>query len=275
MGEDEQRDEKRRELARYRHKVAELEAELDEEDRAGFGDDRDAMESYESLLAAERIGSMANVARAIAHEINNPLATCMGYLRRALTMAEQRHDGELTDVLERLWRGAFRIKSIVGELQLLSEEVVGETEKLDLVTIVERVSTLIPPEMRAGIDYQLESVRVLVDRPRLYQIVYNMIMAHILATDHHISENTEEEVHRGVNIRSGPTEDGRAELEIQGDAPPRMGTRTDLLAALRGEQSPSTLPLRLAQRLAEEAGGEWHERPLGDRYCTRVIFDQV
>lgn len=275
MGEDEQWDEKRRQLARYRHKVAELEAELDEQGQSGFEDDPDGVESCESLLAAERIGSMANVARAIAHEINNPLATCLGYLRRALTMAEQCRDSELTDVLERLWRGAFRIKSIVGELQLLSEEVVGETEKLDLVAIVERVSTLIPPEMRAGINYRLESVRVLVDRPRLYQLVYNMIMAHLLATNHHVNDGPEGQGHRGVDIRSGPTDDGRAQLEIQGDAPPRMGTRTDLLAALRGKHSPSTLPLRLAQRLAEEVGAEWDERPVGDRYSTRVIFDQV
>lgn len=242
---DEDSQQKLRQLAEYQQKVAQLEAEL-RLDQPEEARERDAR------LAAERVTSTANLARAIAHEINNPLATCQGYMRRAVQLAEQLDDAdELLDILRRLQRGAQRIKSVVGELQLLSDEIVGENEKLELSEVVERVGTLVPPELRGHLRFELDPVRVNLDRPRLYQLVYNMVMPFALAA-HRDASNT-------VLVRCGPDAARGAQVEVSGEALPFSGTRTDLLAAIRGEYPSSTLPLRLARSLALQVGGQWNE----------------
>jgi hypothetical protein len=55
---------------------------------------------------------------------------------------------------------------------------------------------------------------------------------------------------------------------------PAPGTRTDLLSALRGEYTPTTLPLRLARRLAIDVGADWQEGLTDDgKYRTAVFFE--
>lgn len=271
-----QRCEKLQQLVEYRSRIDQLERELgleptaDEVFREGDDDSgaRPTREAArEALIVAERIAAMSNVARAIAHEINNPLATCMGYLRRAKQLAEDLESEELEEVLDSLSHGAARIRSIVGELQMLSEEFVGERERLDLAAVVERVGRLIAPEFRPRLDYRLETVEVYLDRPRLYQLVYNTIMSHLLS-----GRDTDRE--GSVVVRCGPHDDQGARLLVESDAIPRMGMRVDLLAALRGEEPTSTIPLRLAHRLALEMGTRWHEEAIdGDRYRTGVYFE--
>jgi C4-dicarboxylate-specific signal transduction histidine kinase len=231
---------------------------------------RDEQIPRESLVAADRVNSMANLARGIAHEINNPLATCVGYLSRAISQAEAL-DGAtaLIDTLRRLEHGTHRIRGIVAELQMLSEELIGEHEKLDLAAVLKRVCRLVPPELRAQLDVDVEQVWVWIDRPRLYQIAYNIIMPHLLAA----RQGSDDEP---VVLRCMPTDDGAALVEVIARTAPSPGTRIDLLSALRGEYTPTTLPLRLARRLAIEVGGRWYEGPIDDgHYRTAILLDAV
>jgi C4-dicarboxylate-specific signal transduction histidine kinase len=273
MAIENERQQKLIELVELRDRVAELERELGIEEGGAApeqGDRHAENAPRETVIAAERVTSMANLARGIAHEINNPLATCMGYLKCAIMQADNL-DGatSLAETLSRLNRGAERIRGIVNELQMLSEEMVGEYEKLDLATVVERVCRLVPPELRSQLDLQLEPVRVWVDRPRLFQITYNMIMPYLLAARNGPDSNT-------ILVRSCPANGGDAILEVVTDAIPSPGTRTDLLSALRGEYTPTTLPLRLARRLAIAVGAEWQEGPVdGSKYRSAVLFDAV
>ncbi|MFW5967812.1 MAG: histidine kinase dimerization/phospho-acceptor domain-containing protein [Persicimonas sp.] len=271
-----QRCEKLQQLVEYRSRIDQLERELgleptadevfeDRDEEPGAAPPKEA--AREALIVAERIAAMSNVARAIAHEINNPLATCMGYLRRAKQLADDLDSRELEEVLDSISHSAARIQGIIGELQMLSEEFVCERERLDLASVVERVGRLIAPEFRPQIDYRLETAEVYLDRPRLYQLVYNAIMSHLLS-----GRDTDRD--ESVVVRCGPHSDRGAELVVESDAIPRMGMRVDLLAALRGEEPTSTIPLRLAHRLAIEMGARWHEEAIdGERYRTGVVFE--
>ncbi len=261
-----------RQLADYRRKVAELEDELgiDHDEPVGDAEASDhPPTAREAMLAAERVASMANLARAIAHEINNPLATCVGYLHQAVKLAGRAEpDSELVAILERVEHAAHRIGGIIGELQMLSEEIVGEREKLDLASVVTRVGTLVPPELREHMRLELDPVRVCLDRPRLYQLVYNMIMPYLLAARYDDAE--------AVVVHCGKDGEQGALVEVLGGVLPHPGTRTDLLAAIRGEYPGSTLPLRLARSLALEVGGQWQEGPTdAGHYRTAVSLPRA
>lgn len=228
---------------------------------------RQADAAREALLSAERARSMANLARAIAHEINNPLAACRGHLQLAISQAKRQPDtDQLVELLEKTRHGANRIEGFVSELQMLSKEMSSAGERLDLREVVERVAALVPPELRPYLTLDLDPVEVYADRPRLYQLVYNLIMPHLLA-------ERPDGAQGAVEVCSRAADEDHVRLQVTGGEIPRSSSRTDLLAVLRGARTPSTLPFSLARELVDEMGGRWEESDLGeDRYCTAALL---
>jgi signal transduction histidine kinase len=141
----------------------------------------------DELRRAERLSTVGVLAAGVAHEINNPLTTILGY---ALLLCEDKPaDHRDRPGLELVVEEAKRVQGIVRTLLDYSRREPGAREPTDLNASVERTLTLTQPQLKKcgvqverELDRQLPFVRA--DGPRLEQVFVNLIQnaAHALAT---------------------------------------------------------------------------------------------
>ncbi len=204
--------------------------------------------------------ALSDLAGAVGHELNNPLTTCVGYLRQISSMVPP-ENAQMVDMLERLARNLNRIHSIVGELEMLAAESRGRQQRVDLAHVVERVHDQLSRFLKADVTLELSSAYLQCDRPRLYQLVYVMLAAYMLDDD--ASE------HCIVRVSSRSV---GACLEIIAACRPQGSLRLDLLGILRRNVLAGATPLGLAAQLTHEMGGSWFEPPVDSGHRVTAIL---
>ncbi len=218
----------------------------------------EASDPDEPVAADEH--ALSDLAGAVGHELNNPLTTCVGYLRQLSSMIPH-DDDQLTLMLDRLGRNLNRIHSIVGELEMLAAESSGQRQRIDLAVVVERVHDQLESFLDAHVELQLRSAYLRADRPRLYQLVYIILAAHML--DSHGDNH--------CRVRVSPRSVGTC-LEVNSPRKPQGSLRLDLLGILRRNTLDGSTPLGLAAGLTREMGGSWYETALEDGYQIRAVL---
>jgi C4-dicarboxylate-specific signal transduction histidine kinase len=135
-------------------------------------------------LHLDRLGSMAEMATALAHEVNQPLAAAATYLRAARRLLsadpERPPPRNVVDAFEKAADQMLRAGRIIGSLR----EFIGggEPDKTEqsLHALIRQASDMMLPDGRypdIRLDLRLEAARdaVLVDRVQLVQAVVNLI----------------------------------------------------------------------------------------------------
>lgn len=204
--------------------------------------------------------ALTDLAGAVGHELNNPLTTCVGYLRQLSAMVP-RDDDKMALMVDRLGRNLNRIHSIVGELEMLAAESSGHSERVDLATAVERVHDQLGSFLNAHVELQLRPAHLRTDRPRLYQLVYIMLAAYMLD-----SEGDNE-----CSVRVSSRTVGAC-LEIVAPRKPQGSLRLDLLGILRRNTLDGSRPLGLAAELTRQMGGTWSESEIKDGYRVTAVL---
>ncbi|MDB4970765.1 MAG: Sensor histidine kinase [Myxococcales bacterium] len=117
---------------------AELQARVDERTR-------ELREAQAQLLQSQKIAAVSSLGAGIAHEINNPLTSVLGFAQilRARAVKEQRpKDAEVLELVE---SEAQRIKRIVQTLLTFSEGYAGESfTELDANQVMELALAQVP-----------------------------------------------------------------------------------------------------------------------------------
>ena len=90
----------------------------------------------EKLIQSEKMAAMGQMASGIAHEINNPLNSILGY---ATYLLETMDGSSGRDELNRIAKGAERCKGIVKRFLELARETPMEMKTIDLEKVVEDV----------------------------------------------------------------------------------------------------------------------------------------
>lgn len=132
---------------------------------------------HASLRRAERLSSVGFLAAGVAHEINNPLTTILGYGEFLLEDKAPDHPDRAS--LELIASEAERVREIVRGLLEMSRRR-QDREEVDLDSLLRRALTL----SRAGLDMDRVAVRVHppdeevtlhADRHALLQVIMNLI----------------------------------------------------------------------------------------------------
>jgi signal transduction histidine kinase len=166
---------------------------------------------HEALRRAERLSSVGYLAAGVAHEINNPLTSILGYGQFLLEDKDEGHPDRAG--LELIASEAQRVREIVRGLLEMSRRQ-GEAEEVELGGLARRAMTLSKAglrleEERLVAEGPSEPVVVLGDRQGLLQVWMNLISNAVDALEEGGAPGGQ------VWVRWGVAQEGGAWLEVE------------------------------------------------------------
>jgi signal transduction histidine kinase len=132
----------------------------------------------EELIAAEKLATVGRIAAGLAHEVGNPLAALIGYVK---IMDAQGSPERRRLYLERMSGELERIHGIIGELVHLSRPAEWVPGATDVADVVRRTAVLLRdhPDLR-GVSLVVDTPETLVhpalEPGRLQQVLVNLVL---------------------------------------------------------------------------------------------------
>lgn len=135
------------------------------------------LEAERRLIQAEKLAAVGEMAAGIAHELNNPLTTVMGFTE--LVLDELPEDGEHRPDLELVLKEARRAREVVRRLLDFSRHSESERTRVDLNELMDDVLSLTNHLMRtSGVQLDVNLGKKLpwitVDRNQMKQVFLNL-----------------------------------------------------------------------------------------------------
>jgi signal transduction histidine kinase len=153
------------------------------------------------LVEAEKMASLGRFVASIAHEINNPLTSVIGY---ADLLLEEGEDVKNKEMLDGLLKGAERVRDVVQGLQIFARQQRSGKVECDIHVLIEQTLTLKKAELLFA---EITVVRqfapdlptLWLDPGQLSQVLLNLLTN----AQHALRERAE---HRQIVITTGATE---------------------------------------------------------------------
>jgi signal transduction histidine kinase/putative methionine-R-sulfoxide reductase with GAF domain len=130
------------------------------------------------LLRSARLAAVGEMAASVAHELNNPLTTVVGFVE--LTLEDIPADMSIRPDLELVMREAQRARDVVRRLLDFSRPVENVRVRTDINELVRETLTLIKHQIRTygvmlQVDFASNLPWVLVDPNQIKQVLLNLV----------------------------------------------------------------------------------------------------
>jgi signal transduction histidine kinase len=134
---------------------------------------RSIKDQQERLVQSEKLAGIGRLAAGVAHEINNPLAVILGYVR----LLQRKAEGELAEDLRIIEDESLRAQEIVEGLLDLSRPLATAPEPVDLKALChEATARLAETDRLAGANVEVIGSALVEGHPqKLRQVVLNLI----------------------------------------------------------------------------------------------------
>ncbi len=218
----------------------------------------------ERLIRSERLSAIGELISGVAHELNNPLTSVVGYSQ--LFMRELKDD-ELKKDAEAIAREASRASRIVGNLLTFARKQEPIKKMVDLSEIIERTIELRAYELKVNniqVIKNLDSTLplMLLDPHKMQQVFLNLI---------NNAEQAMTEARKGgkLNITTCRKADDKVSIQFLDDGPgitrEHLNRIFEPLFTTKGEGKGTGLGLSISYGIVGEHGGEiWAESEVGN-----------
>jgi signal transduction histidine kinase/CheY-like chemotaxis protein len=170
--------------------------------------------AQKEVLQSAKLASLGQLVSGVAHEINNPLTSILGFSEIALSRPGV--DPSVVAPLRTIREEALRLKNLVANLSSFARRAPHRTQRLDLRTVIDRLVDLRDYHLRADnvslhVAKPPAPVWVLADPDQLLQVLLNLLL------------NSEQAIHEGrdhgdiwIDCRA---EAGAAHLSVRDNGP--------------------------------------------------------
>ncbi len=134
---------------------------------------RSIKDHQERLVQSEKLAGIGRLAAGVAHEINNPLAVILGYVK----LLRRKADGEVAEDLRIIEDESMRAQEIVEGLLDLSRPLATPPEPVDLKELCQEAAARLAETGRlAGATVEVSGLaRVMAHPQKLRQVMLNLI----------------------------------------------------------------------------------------------------
>lgn len=236
--------------------------------------DQELREARERMMQVSRLATLGEMASAISHELNQPLAAIATYAQacRRLLSGPAPEPGDVDEALQEIASQALRAGEIIRRLRGLVRNQAGKRESCDLNEIVTELLPLAQAdvrvsEVRLSLQLAAELPPVSVDRVQMQQVVLNLLRNAIDALRRMPASE------RLVIIRTSTTVQGEVQLAVidNGEGVPDS-VRAQLFEAFKTTKENGTgLGLAVSRSIVESHRGRLDYEPTVPRGATLRI----
>jgi signal transduction histidine kinase len=149
-------------------------------------------EAQARALLAENASSLARLAAALSHELNNPMGAMLSGMDTLLLLAARQATSEpseqprlvvlQSDLRRSIQQSADRLRSLVRRMQRFTNLDQADVQKIDLNELLSDVAALIEPQLpkNAKLELDLEPVNPFVCRPQQLSAVFSNLVSNAM-----------------------------------------------------------------------------------------------